>query len=57
MDPTAIVAAASQLIQQVGFPIVVCGWFMFRAEKLLKEQTDVLTKIAVALGADVKKEG
>lgn len=38
--------AGVKLIQTVGFPIVVCGWFMFRMEKRLDEQTKVLQTIA-----------
>lgn len=33
------------LISQVGFPIVVCLWFMFRTEKVIKANTEALDKI------------
>ena len=34
--------SAIALIQQVGFPIVVAGWFMFRAEKKLDRIAEIL---------------
>jgi len=33
------------LIGSLGFPIVVCLWFMFRTEKIIKANTEVLNKI------------
>ena len=29
-------------VAKVGFPIVVCCWFMFRTEKVIKNNTDAL---------------
>ena len=33
------------LISQVGFPIVICCWFMFRTEKVINTNTQALNKI------------
>jgi hypothetical protein len=33
------------LISTVGFPIVMCIWFMVRTEKVIKQNTEVLTKL------------
>ena len=33
------------LISSVGFPIVVCLWFMFRTEKVIRANTDALNQI------------
>ena len=32
-------------IAQYGFPIVMCLWFMFRTEKVISANTDVMLKI------------
>ena len=42
----ALLDGIVQIVQTVGFPIVVCGWFMFRLEKRLDEQTKALNRIA-----------
>jgi hypothetical protein len=34
-----------KLVSQVGFPIVVCLWFMVRTEKVIKNNTDVMNKV------------
>ena len=31
-----------QLVSTVGFPIAMCAWFMFRTEKVIKNNTDAL---------------
>jgi len=33
------------LISTVGFPIVMCIWFMFRTEKVIENNTNALIKI------------
>lgn len=33
------------LVQQLGFPIFVVLWFMFRTEKILKSNTAALNKL------------
>lgn len=38
-----------KLLQTVGFPIFVAGWFMLRMEKRIDEQNDLLKKISVLL--------
>lgn len=41
-----IIEGAVKVIQTVGFPIVVCLWFMFRAEKRFDAMTTVLTELS-----------
>jgi len=33
------------IITSVGFPIAMCLWFMFRTEKVIKENTKVMTEL------------
>lgn len=40
-----IVKAAIALIQQIGFPIFVAGWFMLRLEKRIEVLTDAIEKL------------
>ncbi len=37
------------LIQQLGFPIFVVLWFMFRTEKILKSNTTALENLLKAI--------
>jgi hypothetical protein len=37
------------VIQQVGFPIVVAGWLLWRTDKRLETLSTVLTEIAKSL--------
>lgn len=39
-----------EFIQNVGFPIAGCVYLVFRMEKLISKQTDILGKIADKLG-------
>jgi len=34
----------AQLTQTLGFPIVVCLWFMFRTEKVINNNTKALNQ-------------
>lgn len=53
-----LIDAAVSLIQQVGFPIFCCWWFMFRMEKKMDQQTMVLTDVANMLkGLAADQEG
>lgn len=36
---------AITMISNYGFPIFLCLWFMFRMEKVIKNNTEVLNKI------------
>jgi len=36
-------------VETLGFPIIVCLWFMFRTEKIIKSNTEVLNKILVRI--------
>lgn len=38
-------ATIINLITQVGFPIVVCIWFMVRTEKVIVNNTNVMNKV------------
>lgn len=42
------------LIGSLGFPIVVCLWFMFRTEKVISANTEALNQIKGVL-EDCKK--
>jgi len=45
------------LIGSYGFPIVMCGWFAFRMETLIKANTDAITKLALAVvSCPIKKD-
>lgn len=33
------------IIAQFGFPIVMCLWFMFRTEKIITRNTEVIEKL------------
>ena len=37
------------VISKVGFPIAVCLWFMFRTEKVIKSNTDIMNKLLTKL--------
>ena len=38
------------LISQVGFPIAITLWFMFRMEKVINRNTDALEKLESKIG-------
>lgn len=38
-----------ELLQKVGFPIFVAGWFMFRHEKRMDRQSAILNKVLLAM--------
>lgn len=35
-----------EMIGTYGFPIFMCLWFMFRTEKIINRNTDVLERLA-----------
>lgn len=35
----------TDLISSVGFPIAVCIWFMFRTEKIIKDNTAAIREL------------
>ena len=37
------------MISTVGFPIAMCLWFMFRTEKVIKNNTEVMEKVLLLL--------
>ena len=37
------------MVGQVGFPIVVCFWFMFRNEKVISKNTEAINKLTLHL--------
>lgn len=43
------------LIQTVGFPIFVAGWFMFRTDRRLDDNTKVMNSVAASLAQLVQK--
>ena len=46
---------AIELIQTVGFPIVVSLWFMFRMEKVIKTNTEALVKLTNSIDLKIVK--
>lgn len=42
---------AVELLKSYGFPIVVALWFMFRTEKILKNNTDAINNLINLLQA------
>lgn len=38
-----------QIVREFGFPIFVILWFMFRTEKILKANTDILEQLKDAI--------
>lgn len=48
--------AIVQLIQTVGFPIFVAGWFMFRMEKKLDENREALGSLKSAVYESLGKK-
>jgi len=40
---------ATEMIAQVGFPIFICLWFMLRTEKVINNNTRVMTKVEAKL--------
>ena len=38
-----------KVIGNYGFPIVMCLWFMFRTEKVIKANTEALNKILLRI--------
>ena len=49
MDPNALPTNWTALISQLGFPIVVCLWFMWRDYKFLSTLATVLTGIQLEI--------
>jgi hypothetical protein len=51
MNPNQLENAqwVSQLVQQVGFPIAVAFWLLWRTDKKLVKMTEVLEKIATTM--------
>lgn len=45
-----------QLISNVGFPIVVAGWFMLRNEKVINANTAALENLKDVIGNCPRKE-
>lgn len=41
--------AALSVIQNFGFPIAVCLWFMFRTEKIISKNTEAVNALSQIL--------
>ena len=39
----------AQNIAELGFPIAMCLWFMFRTEKVIKNNTDALAEVKTVI--------
>lgn len=46
MNLTDLVPFIQQFIQQIGFPITVAVWLLWRTDKRLEKMTDVLNDIS-----------
>lgn len=49
MEGMEITKLVAQLTQQVGFPIAVAFWLLWRTDKKLVKMTEVLEKIATTM--------
>ena len=38
-----------EILQNYGFPIFVCLWFMFRTEKIINRNTEAIERLADAM--------
>lgn len=52
-----MIDAGVKLLQTVGLPTMFCWWLMFRIEKRMDAQTEVLNKIAVLLAELNARQG
>jgi hypothetical protein len=41
--------AALSIIQNFGFPVAVCLWFMLRTEKIISKNTEAVNNLALIL--------
>jgi hypothetical protein len=46
--------AALSIIQNFGFPIAVCLWFMLRTEKIITKNTEAVNSLAQILSKKLK---
>ena len=55
----SLIDAVAQLIRDLGFPIVVACWFMFRTDKRIEKMAKTLNEISGKLNAaeDVEEDG
>ena len=44
-----MISAAVELVRSLGAPLVFCGWLMWRVEKRLDKQTELLEKIVESM--------
>jgi hypothetical protein len=44
----------AQFVKDVGFPVVVCGWFMWRLERILNKTTQRLSLLTAAVNKMAK---
>lgn len=49
MSEESLVKAAVEVVKQVGFPIAVAFWFMFRTDKILMSMTQAFTDLRLAI--------
>lgn len=50
------IRAGISMIQQVGFPIFVACWFMFRTDKYIKSNTESLNHLRKAIQVAYKMD-
>jgi len=52
---SVVLDAAVQIINQMGFPIFVVLWFMYRSEKIISANTEALTELSRVVTALAEK--
>ena len=52
---SGVIDMVVQMINQVGFPIFVVLWFMYRSEKIISANTEALTELSRVVTALAEK--
>lgn len=45
-----------EMITSLGFPIVMCIWFMMRTEKIINNNTEAVNRVSIAVEACPKRD-
>ena len=52
MEEASLIKGGVEVVKQIGFPIAVAFWFMFRTDKLLQNMTQAFTDMRLAIEAN-----
>ena len=52
MEEASLIKAGIEVVKQVGFPVAVAFWFMFRTDKLIQNMTQAFTDLRIAIEAN-----